>query len=118
MDSVRDVSDELYEECLGDAVVLRDVADHLDDERVLVGEGALHQHPQPAPLADQLRVPLVGGEVDGERHDLEVDLLLAALEDGAHEHGDGVGVGEHGLDLVLHAEVVQHARHRVLVGRV
>ena len=56
MDGVGDVADELDEQVLGDAFVLRDVPDHLHDERVLVVEGALHQDPKPMAFADQLKI--------------------------------------------------------------
>ena len=42
-------------------------------------EGPLHQHPQPVSLADELRVPLVGGQVDGQGHDLQVDLQVKVV---------------------------------------
>ena len=56
MDGVGDVADELDEQVLGDAFVLRDVPDHLHDERVLVVEGPLHQDPKPMAFADQLKI--------------------------------------------------------------
>ena len=56
MDGVGDVADELDEKVLGDAFMLRDVPDHLHDERVLVVEGALHQDPKPVAFADQLKI--------------------------------------------------------------
>ena len=52
---------------------------HLHNEGVLVVEGSLHQHPQPVSLADELCVPLVGRQVDGQGHDLKVDLKVKVV---------------------------------------
>ena len=43
-------------------------------------------------------------------------LLLRGLQDEPHDDWDALGVGEHALHLVVHAQVVQHAAHRVLLG--
>ena len=40
----------------------------------LVGECPLHEEPEPVGLADELGVPLVGRQVDRQRHDLQIDL--------------------------------------------
>ena len=46
----------------------------------------------------------------------QTSLLLGGLQDEPHDDGDALGVGEHALHLVVHAQVVQHAAHGVLLG--
>lgn len=55
----------------------------------------------------ELRAPLVGGQVDADGDDLVVERLLSLLVDHVHELRDAVRVHEHGLEAVVHADVIQ-----------
>ena len=69
---------------LSGPVVLRDVADHLHEERIVVLEGVFHEEAQAVRLTDQLGTPLIGRQVDTEGNDLEVGLVVYGTQQHLH----------------------------------
>ncbi len=65
-----------------------------------------------------LSISSVCSQIDGQGHDLEVDLFLARVEDHPHDDGDAVRVGEHALHLVLQAEMIEDAANWILNFRI
>jgi len=65
-----------------------------------------------------LSISSVCGQIDGQRHHLEVDLFLAGVEDHPHDDGDAVRVREHALHLVFQAQVIEDAAYRILNFRI
>ena len=65
-----------------------------------------------------LSISSVCRQVDGQSHDLEVDLFLARVQDHPHHDRDAVRVGEHALHLVFQTQVVENAANRILDFRI
>jgi hypothetical protein len=56
-----------------------------------------------------LGVSLIKSQVDGHGYQLQGNFVVGVFEDHGHDGCDAVGVREHGLDSVVHTEMVDDA---------
>lgn len=110
----RQIPDEIHK-LRSQSLVRRHIPQNLHQQRVLVAERLPHQRRQSSILRHQLRVALVQCQINAQRCQITVGLLVEAQNQHIGGHRNALGVREHRLDLVIEAHVVQNAHHNVVM---
>jgi len=92
---------------------LGQVAEHLGEEGILALEQPVQKAVEILARRHGLGISRVGCQVDCESDERLFHELVGEVLDHVDDHGYAVGVGKHGLALVVHRYVVQHLERQM-----
>lgn len=98
---------DIVEELQLEGLVLREIAQQLHQQGVLVLEGAIHEAVEALALHHDLGVAAIQREIDAQGDEIQVDFDIQIEYYGVGGHLDAFRLREHRLHLVVQAHVVE-----------